>query len=793
MNMMTVLLAAALLGEPWMKVAEDAPFKFEHCYPAASAGIVNRGEPAEFVVKVGLKDVKRLTASVDVRPWKGETQRDVVKLDLQDGENRFTVPAQKGYGQWTVTIRFTADGKDAGSVQSSYVALPPEPEKRDPYFIIDKNGFNSLGMLEGMRRLGFGSLFVQTFSFGEAVTKTDKEIDDLLASYVKGNRKKHLAREDFKLVASSDPGISGTKAFSKRLREGFPALDAADVVRARERLSRKAAALSDAIDLWISHEEFDCFLTWGNVYSTNYCQYVSAIGIANRAIAESLKAGDPKCKVAVIGPYCGDYYNSNPPFLWTRRLLWSLSGKYDYLAIDAYAGNWNRSRGKLTMPEESFAKLLRDAAQLSAEYGGRREVVNSERCGGVDYRSAYDGDQAEDFLDYTVRSLLISRTVPEAVCYCFHVSSVSQPAFELRANPKCTPGPDLGVWRSIARGDWEWNTVKFVPQATVAAMAPVIQLLAFTKNGRLANLDDGLMVATFDAPGGDASKSFAAIWTTGASFKADVTLPAEATFLDAFGNESVRAKGKQAFTVGSTPFYLTFAAGERAAFEKAIAAFRNAGFDTSSSAAPVTVPKGTLSAEVQVKMTGPKDIYPPRAVMPEQGFFPYGSTFPSAEVKFAWRPDALVAAVRVKDKKHIQRRQGKAVTKDDAVVFSFLDVTPASADHPLPIHANRFVAHLDATGGHGQLGSGEPAGKVTAKTEGGTTTYLVEIPWDKVLPGLEIRSGARFAFNVHCTCAASETLRDKSTYYLVWEPPADASFNTYRTTFLEHCRYLRLD
>lgn len=793
MNTMAVLLAAALLGEPWMKVADDAPFKFEHCYPAAPAGVVNRGEPAEFVVKVGLKDVKRLAASVDVRPWKGETVRDVVKLDLQDGENRFTVPAQKGYGQWTVTIRFTADGKDAGSVQSSYVALPPEPEKRDPYFMIDKNGMNFKVMLEGMKRLGFGSLFVPTFSFGDAVTKTNKEIDDLLASYAKGNRKGNLVRTDFKLVASSDPGISGTKAFGKRLSEGLPALDAADVVRAREKISRKAAALSDVIDLWISHEEYDCYLTWGNVYTTNFCQYASAVGLANRAIAESLKAGDPKCEVAVIGPYCGDYYNSNPPFLWTGRLLWSMYGKFDYLALDAYAGNWNRARSKLTMPEESFAKLLRDGAALSAQYGGKRKVAIAERCSAVDYRAAFDGEQAADMLDYTVRSLLIARTVPEAICYSFHISCTATPAFELRANPKRTPGPDLGVWRGIARGDWEWSTVKYAPQATVAAMAPVIQLLSFTKNGRLANLDDGLMVATFDAPGGDASKSFAAIWTTGASFKADVTLPAGATFLDAFGNESVRAKGKQAFTVGSTPFYLTFAADGRASFEKAIAAFRNAGFDTTSSAAPVAVPQGSLPTGVQVKMTGPKDIYPPRAVMPEQGFFPYGSTFPSAEVKFAWRQDALVAAVRVKDKKHIQRRQGKEVTKDDAVVFSFLDVTPASADHPLPNHANRFVAHLDAAGGHGQLGSGEPAGKVTAKTEDGTTTYLVEIPWDKVLPGLEIRSGARFAFNVHCTCAASETLRDKATYYLVWEPPADAGFNTYRTTFLEHCRYLRLD
>ena len=35
MNMIAVLLAAALLGEPWMKVADDASFKFEH-----------QGEPA---------------------------------------------------------------------------------------------------------------------------------------------------------------------------------------------------------------------------------------------------------------------------------------------------------------------------------------------------------------------------------------------------------------------------------------------------------------------------------------------------------------------------------------------------------------------------------------------------------------------------------------------------------------------------------------------------------------------------------------------------------------------------
>jgi len=792
MMLLSVLLASTLLGEPWMKVPENAPFKFEHCYPAASAGIVNRGDPAEFVVKVSLKDVKNLTASVDVRPWKGETVKDVLKLDLKDGENRFTVPAQQGYGHWTVTIRFTADGQDAGSVQSTYVALPPEPEKRDPYFMIDQNGLNFSAMLAAMKRVGFGSLYVRTFSFGDTVEKSEKEMEELLASYEKGKRTSQLARTDFKLVASSCPSISGTKTFVKRMRNGLPIVDGAEVVKARELIRRKAVALSDVIDLWISQEEFDCYLTWGNVISTNYCEYVGAIGLAHRNTLKALKEGDPKCEVAVIAPYCGDYYNSNPPFLWTRRLLWPMYGQFDYLALDAYAGNWNRARAKLTIPEESLAKLLRDGAALSAEYGGKHKVVIAERCSAVDYRSSFDGEQAADMLDYTVRSLLISRTVPEAICYSHHLTSTASPAFELEANPKCTPSPDLGSWRAISRGAGKWGALRYTPQATVAGMAAVVQRLAFTSNGRLAMLDDGVCVATFDAPGGVKDKSLAAVWVTGASLKASVTLPADATFADCFGNESVRTKGAAEFTVSSTPFYLTFDAAQRAAFEKAIGAFRNLGFDTSSTAAPVAVPKDALPAAAQVKMTGPKDIYPPRAVMPEQGFFPYGATFPSAEVKFAWRPDALVAAVRLKDKKHIQRRQGKEVTKDDAIVFSFLDVSPASADHSLPDHARRFVAYLDANGGHGLMGT-ESVGKVTAKTEGETTVYKVEIPWEKVLPGLAIRSGTRFAFTVHCTCAASETHRDKSTYYLVWEPPADTSFNTYRTTFLEHCRYLRLD
>lgn len=791
--MLSVLMAVVLLDSPWMNILADAPFAFDHCYPAAPAGIVNRGEPAEFVVKVSLGEVKRLTAAVDVRPWKGETARDVVKLDLKDGENRFALPAQEGYGQWTVTIRFAADGKESGYVQSSYVALPPEPARRDPYFMIDQNGINFRIMLNAMKRLGFGSLYVKTFDFGAAATKPDKELEELQASYVKGRRKDQLARTDFKLVASSNPFICGTKVFTKRMRDGLPILERDEVLRARERIRRKAAALSDVVDLWILQEEFDCYLTWGNVISTNYCEYVGAIGLAHRNTLQALKDGDPKCEVAVIAPYCGDYYNSNPPFLWTRRLLWPMYGKFDYLALDAYSGNWNRARSKLTMPEESLAQLLRDGAALSAEYGGKRKVVIAERGSAVDYRSAFDGEQAADMLDYTVRSLLVSRTVPETVCYSHHVTSVGGPAFQMRANPNCEPGPDLGVWRGVARGDWEWGTIRYAPQAAVAAMAKAVQTLAFVKNGRLANLDDGLTLATFDAPGGDTGRSFAAIWTTGAAFKAGFALPAAATFSDAFGNESACGKGAWECTVGSTPFYLAFAAGDRAAFEKAVASFRNLGFDKSSAAAPVSVPRGVVPSEPQVRIAGPKDVYPPRAVMPEQGFFPYGSTFPSVEAKFAWRPDALVAAVRVKDKKHIQRRDGKAVTKDDALVFTFLDVTPASEGRPLQEHAHRYVAYLDGSGGHGRLGSGEVAGKVTARTAGGTTTYLVEIPWEKVLPGLEVRSGTRFAFNLHCTCAASETHREKSTYYLVWEPPANASFGTHRSAFLEHCRYLRLD
>lgn len=772
--------------------------RVEAFWPAKTAGVLERGETAEMVLKVAGVGARRdVRAAIDLRPFGAPVARNVLDVELADGENRFVLPAQAAYGHFTVIARLTAGGAEAGFVQSAFAVVPPEPAKRDPYFMVDKNGVMD-PLLDPMRRFGFGSVFMNTLGATGVIAADEAELERIVAGFRKGARTGLAAREDFRVMAAACPRLEPHREFLARAEAGLPPLTADEVRKVRRHFARLSEALSDRVDAWIVQEEIDAPRNGRSGISTNYLHYLSAWGLLARNISDGLKAGDPKCRVGMLGIYCGDYYDSTPPFAISRRILWPLVGKFDFVALDAYSGNWNRMRNRYTPPEESFAKLLSDAADLSAEYGGCREVANVERCAGIDWRAAYDSEQAVDQADYTMRSMIIGRTVTNALCYCLHLTAYLAPAKAVRKDPTKEPPADLGIWRAVMPAD---GTYRYVPRPAAVAAATTVRLLSFTRDPRLVRREDGVHVATFAAPGGDDGKALAAVWTADAAFEGEIDLPSGVTRIDSAGNETECPAGRWRGRVSPTPFFLRAAASARPALEKALGACRVIRFDESAGPAPILVPKGALPKAPAFALTGPGDIFPSRAVMPEAGYFPAGTTvFPSAEAKFAWDEEGLSAEVTVRHKEHVQRRSGKGVDNDDCVLFSFYDASPLSEDHPRRAsHAVNFIAALGTDGPHGfvwdydRKADHRPCGTVAAETSAGTTVYRVRMPWRDILPGFRPAKGKSLAFNLRCPFAASRTDWTAAPYMLVLQKQKSRIFQLYHSGFLDSCRQLRLD
>ena len=658
-----------------------------------------------------------------------------------------------------------------------------------------------------MKRFSFGSSYSEVTSVKHALEMSDEQKEAFYRSLAPENRKGPLGVKGYEIVGSYRSHVLGDSSASKgvfkraneRLARGLWPLTDEDFAKIREHARRTSAALKDLVRDWVNNEEFDAFqsITHDSIRE-NRLVWSVLVAQVQANIARGLKEGNPDCTVAVLGPCCYDYFWEREKFNLTRRLLSAMRGSFDYLAIDAYSGNWNRMRNRYTPPEESFAKLLSDAADLSAEYGGCREVANVERCAGIDWRAAYDSEQAVDQADYTMRSMIIGRTVTNALCYCLHLTAYLAPAKAVRKDPTKEPPADLGIWRAVMPAD---GTYRYVPRPAAVAAATTVRLLSFTRDPRLVRREDGVHVATFAAPGGDDGKALAAVWTADAAFEGEIDLPSGVTRIDSAGNETECPAGRWRGRVSPTPFFLRAAASARPALEKALGACRVIRFDESAGPAPILVPKGALPKAPAFALTGPGDIFPSRAVMPEAGYFPAGTTvFPSAEAKFAWDEEGLSAEVTVRHKEHVQRRSGKGVDNDDCVLFSFYDASPLSEDHPRRAsHAVNFIAALGTDGPHGFVWDYDrktdhrPCGTVAAETSAGTTVYRVRMPWRDILPGFRPAKGKSLAFNLRCPFAASRTDWTAAPYMLVLQKQKSRIFQMYHAGFLDSCRQLRLD
>lgn len=766
-------------------------------WPEKTAGVLDVGEPAAMALEVkGVGGRRDVAAAIDVRPFGGDIVKNVARIALKDGENRLALPGRGEYGHFTVIARISEGGRETGFAQSAFAVAPKEPARRDPFFMVDKNGV-MYPLLDSMRRLGFGAVFLATPTARRVLEMSPEERERVVKGFEKGARTGVAADGNFRVMAAAGPNADGMKFLFERAEAGEPPITSEELGIVRGHFRRISAALADRVDAWIVQEEFDSAMQARSNIATNYLGYLSSWGLLARNIVDGLKAGDPKCRIGMLGIYGGDYYRSNPPFEISRRMLWPLYGRFDFVALDAYSGNWNRMRSRYTPPEESFTRLLADGADLSAEYGGRREVANVERCAAVDYRAAYDSEQARDQLDHTIRSMILGRTVTNCLTYCLHLTAFVAPCRAYRENPAAEPPADLGIWRAVPHGK---DGFRYVPRPAMLAAGTAARLLAFTKAPRACALHDGVHLVTFAEPAGGAGMALAAVWTVGSPFEGEFELPSPATRIDAAGNESTLPAGKWHGRISSTPFFLRFPLEFRPKLEKAVEGFKVLAFDERSPLAPVRVQWGALPAEPSVAFAGPADIAPARAVMPEEGFFPVGAKFPSVEARFAWTKEEFLAEVKVKEKEHVQRREEGDPSGDDCVIFSFYDDRPVSPAHPVVAsHATEYTAVLGDKGSFGYLWdldrklNRQACGKCEAKVEGKETTYRVSIPWQELLPGFVPGEGARLAFNLRCPCAPSREVWIPAPYALYLRKQPHSMFQRYCRPFLDDCVYLRFD
>lgn len=599
----------------------------------------------------------------DLTDIAGNTTRDVAEgaLEILPGERTFDVvlPPQPHFGHFTVTLRMKdASGRDLGYSQTAFIVPAGEPVRRDPFFKLDANN-GCEKIYPAGRRLGFGGLGVKIPSAQVICHASDDRLEAYLDNLRPDRRTGRLAIADYELsvhVSQSfdtpeyypefaDLRLLAHEHVTNRLAQSAYIITDADLAKIRRFYRRAAQLLSDRVGVWYIQGEFD---SNGRRRRMNgqWVHHLSTTALVSRNLAQAIRAGNPRATIAVLGICCGDYFLSPQPFLYSRMVLDSMRGEFDAVALDAYTGNYDVTHGALTPPEESLARLLADGAELSAEYGGRKEVWIAERGLGVDYYSAFDSQIDRRAMDETARALIIAKAVSECRDYSLHLPSSRSCIYAERAN-KLRPKPtlDMSLWRTtnIDVSPTNLPNEHHTPRAFLLAASGCARMLAFAHTPRTFGLGDCMEMRSFLVPFAGGEVARIALWTTGGALVAEATLPVHGTLTDLAGNEQPLATGMTTFVVSRTPQFLTFAASAREAAEVAVRGFKVVSRENPKAARSVTASRGSFAGEpLALDVAG--NIYPRTVLMPEHGFFPMKDE-PSAALRFAYTEKGLEAEV----------------------------------------------------------------------------------------------------------------------------------------------------
>lgn len=428
-------------------------------------------------------------------------------------EQTFEIAASKALGHFTVTAFFLRQGKVVGYTETAYVTVPAKGADGDPYFVVDKN-FALPDLLPQMRRFGFGAAYLKTKGAAWAIHATPEERESEYERLRSGRWIDEAGATGFALVGEARPNVKRTPRPMDRVKRGLPAVSDADLAVIREHYRRMASVLKGRFLRWIVQEEFDAI---GDLPDCRdgLVNWILANALITRATAEGIRAGDPSAEISVLGICCNDYMWETPPFQISRLVLGPNRGLFDSVALDAYTARWNACRGPYRPPEELLGKMLRDAAALSSEYGGRKEVVNSERCHALDYAAATDSDMCRQHAVMTARSMIVNRAVRECVSYTMHLlcMDVAADAFVANRTEGLDPEKtqyDIGVWKAV-RTCVKGPNVGYVPRPALVAAGTTARELAFVKDGSDLPLKGGAYACAFTRSDG---RPVVVLWST---------------------------------------------------------------------------------------------------------------------------------------------------------------------------------------------------------------------------------------------------------------------------------------
>lgn len=736
-NVLLLWLALAQIsvaGPLYFEDIKEPEFEVIYCVPDRLDGIYSLHESAKIKMKVNslLADGK-IQIAVSERDYYAKKIGDVLQKEfpLPNGESilELKLPAKKKYGYYSVTLGLKYNGKYLGYTQSAYMVLPPKPKKIDSYFMPDKNGMVQ-ALSESMDRMGFGGRFIYMPSAATAVNSSSETLEKLYAVQAK----RCMTYQKYgTFIASASPDIKNTKRAGKRLADSFAPVSDEDLLKIRKHYERLAEETKDSLKTWVIQEEFDA------IYAIPKCKddlihYVSSYALIAKNIFLGLKKGNPDCQVGVLGICCDDYFNSPTPFLYSRLVLKALHKHYDFVALDAYTGNWNRRNGRFALPEKGLRRLLKDAAKLSEECGGQKKVANIERCFAICHGSAFDSDFGREQADVTARSMIINKGVPEAFCYSLHLPTFEYASRQALKTKKKTH-TDMGIWKAVFTGKGA-SKPSFVPRSMAVAAATTARELAFCSNPKELVFPGGIYAYIFDAPD---EKTLVAFWGVDGEKEVELDFPENYTITDISGN-SVNSSGKCKQLLTTSPVFFR-CSGNREEIENAVTGIKfnhaailkprifvlndktigvavsnpgpmkgsctvsfngrsgeidlpahGIGYLKFKSGTPdrikLTFQKQTVAHKVRIsqipvpaengqekskpiQLRVPDHVDPPSALMPEYGIVKAGSNAPFADIYFSWNQRGLRVTATVGNKEHIQRKKDGKMSEDDSLVVEF--------------------------------------------------------------------------------------------------------------------------
>ena len=440
------------------------------------------------------------------------------RIQLPTGaiENVFPIPAAKKFGHFTVNAIFDVDNKIVGYSQTAFATAPKPSDDRDPYFVVDKNCALP-ELLPEMRRFGFGTAFVNLPGASWSLHTAPEKREEAYANLARGKWIEERGLAGFALLGSSRPHVKRTPLPAARVKKGQFALSDEDLATIREHARRMAELMKNRISTWIIQEEFDAIPSMPDCRD-DFLNYLLANALVTRASTLGIKEGNPSAEVGILGICCSDYMWHTPKFELSRMVLGTNRGLFDFIALDAYTGGWDACRGPYRPPEDLLGTMLRDAAVLSEEYGGKHQSANVERCHALDYAAAIDSDMCRQQAAMTARSMIVNKAVAECRCYSLHLlcQESNADAFllskkDVLQNDKMIR--DIGLWKAV-REVVKGRNVGFVPRPALVAAGTTARELAFTRDPVDMPLKDGAYACVFTRE--RSGVPVVALWSTNA-------------------------------------------------------------------------------------------------------------------------------------------------------------------------------------------------------------------------------------------------------------------------------------